>query len=312
MGRPIRDLNPSHIRLVTIRTEEAKLFMAPTAENGEKINEIVGGVIAKYQAMFSIVIYAYVVCGNHYHILLRAPESNLWRFSQAINREIAKRINSLLGRKGHFWYRRYDDQVVLEGGDALEALIYIICNPVNHGLVEDPREWPGLNCLEQLFSGEARIFSFFDGTAYSVARRKAKKGKEVDPEDYKDEYSLVLSPLPIFEGSSHEEMADKIEALVKERCEEIKADRRKESKGFLGIENIRNQSPFSVPKSVKNSPRPLCYSKCSEAKKLFLGIFLSFVETYREASRRFRSGDLSTLFPPFTIKPPLLYILSEA
>ena len=36
MGRPIRNLDPEQIRLITIRTEEARLFMAPTSENREE------------------------------------------------------------------------------------------------------------------------------------------------------------------------------------------------------------------------------------------------------------------------------------
>ena len=253
MGRPLRNLEPQQIRLITIRTEEARLFMAPTSENREELNKIIGGVIAKYQAVFSIVIYAYVVCGNHYHILLKAPEANLWRFAQAINREIAKRVNGLIKRTGHFWGRRYDEQATLKDEDVLKALIYIVCNPVNHGLVDDPSKWPGLNCLEQILSGMDRVFPFFDKTAYNAARNKAKKGEVVDPEDFKSYHSLILSPLPIFEGLSHEEMAAKINALVVERCEEIRTERKKECKGFLGEGKIKRQSPFSTPKRVKNT-----------------------------------------------------------
>ena len=39
------------------------------------------------------------------------------------------------------------------------------------------------------------------------------------------------------------------------------------SKGFLGRKAILNSSPFSYPKEVKKSSRPLCYSKSFESIK---------------------------------------------
>ena len=61
----IRDsTNPEYIRLVIIRTENAKLFMVP----GKKLNQIVGGVLAKYQQKYGITLYAYIFLSNHYHL----------------------------------------------------------------------------------------------------------------------------------------------------------------------------------------------------------------------------------------------------
>ncbi len=52
--RPPRNTDPSKIRLVTIRTLSAELLLRPDKE----LNEIVGGVIAKYQEEFDIKIFA--------------------------------------------------------------------------------------------------------------------------------------------------------------------------------------------------------------------------------------------------------------
>ena len=134
MSRPRRNTNPEHIRLVTIRTENARFYMVPDKE----LNQIVGGVLAKYQQECKIIIYGHNFLSNHYHLLIRAPKENLWRFEQSVNREIAKRVNRLRNREGHFWGRRYDEQVTLEASDVLAALIYIICNAVKHGLVKNP------------------------------------------------------------------------------------------------------------------------------------------------------------------------------
>ena len=114
MGRPIRNTDPSIIRHVSSRTLNAQLLMRPNSE----INEIIGGVIAKYQQKHKIILYAASILSNHYHLVAQAPEQNLWEFEQSINREIAKRINWYLGRKGYFWGRRYNEEPTLTEGEA--------------------------------------------------------------------------------------------------------------------------------------------------------------------------------------------------
>ena len=165
MPRPRRNTNPEYIRLVTIRTQNAKLYMVPSKE----LNQIVGGVLAKYQQKYRIIIYGFIFLSNHYHLLLKAPKENLWRFEQAVNREIAKRVNRYLKREGHFWARRYDEQIVVEKADVLTALLYIVCNAVKHKLINNPLKWPGLSCIKQLLSGKDETYYFTDYTAYSLS-----------------------------------------------------------------------------------------------------------------------------------------------
>ena len=66
MPRPRRNTNPEYIRLVTIRTQNAKLYMVPSKE----LNQIVGGVLAKYQQKYRIIIYGFIFLSNHYHLSL--------------------------------------------------------------------------------------------------------------------------------------------------------------------------------------------------------------------------------------------------
>ena len=80
-------------------------------------------------------------------MLVKAHEgyaNHISLFAENINREIAKRVNNLVGRAGSLWHRRFDDQVTVElGKDELEALLYILTNPVKHGLVTHAKHWPG-------------------------------------------------------------------------------------------------------------------------------------------------------------------------
>jgi len=128
--RALRDTTPGTIHKISIRTEGETFFLHP----GEELNDIVGGIIARYQSIFNIKIYAVCVLSDHYHILAQATSPNLWRFAGNVNREIAKRVNRFRGRRGHFWGRRYDDLVTIEEVDALHGYCYILNNPTHHGL----------------------------------------------------------------------------------------------------------------------------------------------------------------------------------
>lgn len=309
MARPPRNTSPDYARHISIRTEGAALFLLPDAQ----VNQIVGGVIAKYQELFSIVLYAYTVLGNHIHILAQAPEKNLWKFEQAVNREVAKRINRLRNRRGHFWERRYDEQMVAERSDIIEALVYVVLNAVNHGLVEHPVLWPGLNCYQQLLDGKDRTYRFTNFTAYQKAKRKAaRSGGRVNIRDYQTEHTLRLSPVPQFVELTQEERRVEIQKLITERVLKIKKDRKAAGQGFLGREAVLRQKFTDLPRSVKRRPRPICYTKSWEAKREFMSWYFAWLESYRAASREFRRGHFYVRFPENCLMPPFHYLPAAA
>ena len=282
-------------------------MMSPNKE----INETIGGIVAKYQQEFGIEIYAYIFLSNHYHLLVRAPRQNLWRFEQGINREIAKRINKIRGREGHFWARRYDDQLTLQNTDALVALVYIVCNAVKHRLVKDACRWPGFGCFFHLFDEKDRTYFFTDYSAYKKAKQRARiTGEAVYLEDFKIPYLLKLSPLPMFASLTKKVRRQHLRTAIQKQITLLNAEAKKEKKGYLGQEGVLAQDPNARPRKISRRNRPLCYTQDPEAKHLFLTeVYFPWTSAYIAASTAFRSGILDALFPPHCIKPPLLYLI---
>ena len=307
MADRIRDTDPNKIHLVTIRTQQTALFLRP----GKGLEEILGGIVARYQEKFKTEIYAYNILGNHYHILARGSECELWRFAQGVNREIARRVNYIRYREGKFWGRKYDDQIVVEVQDATEAFLYITTNATHHGLVSHPIEWPGFNSYWQSLTESSRKYAFTHYTEYSKALIKARRRKEVvRVEDFQTIHTLSLTPLPEFKELTSRQRINKLKTLIEERIKRIHAERKNQGlSAFLGRAAVLEQDPFQIPMKSKRSPRPLCYTKSFTAKLIFMEEYFSTLANYREASIKFRSGQLDTEFPPYTIKPPLLYLL---
>ena len=261
--------------------------MLPSKKN----RKLIGGIVARYQEIFQIEIYAYCFLGNHYHLLIRAPKGNTDEFLENVNREIARRLNWKNHRKGKFWGRRYDDLEVLSHDDLLEAFLYINTNPTKHGLLRKSGEWPGLTSFHQSLTEEVRTFSF---TQYGHPTGE----KTTD-------HKLKLSVLPMFEGLSKEVRQEKILELLNKRMELLAQERQQLGKGFMTLEMLAAQIPGAKPEEVSATKRPKCYSKCAELRRQFKERVKQLRHLYTQASFFFRLGKLDQLFPSFTYKPPL-------
>ena len=290
MARPLRDLDPAHYHLITVRTQEARIWMVPSTS----LVRVLGGILARYQEKFGMVLYAWVVLGNHLHLLVKAPEGNLDEFMENVLREIARRMNQRLERQGAFWGRRYDDQVIKSLDDLEKALLYVATNPVHHGLIRDIRNWPGLHCFDALINGTVAEYPFV------FKSRKDSAGKPVSTQ-----HTLTLTQLPQFAKLSPSVRREKLIALIDKRQEEIRQERRADKKGFLTADDVRRQIPGRIPIAVSRSPRPVCYTHCSETRQRYKADRREFRGQYAEASERFRLGQYRVAFPPYCFKPPL-------
>jgi putative transposase len=116
--------------------------------------EILQEVRAKYA--FSLV--GYVIMPEHVHLLISEspavpPAKVIQVFKQRVSRRMRgkKRVGTRQlsfpfpeaeGKLRRFWQRRYYDFNVYSRKKLLEKLEYMHANPVEEGLVRDPREWP--------------------------------------------------------------------------------------------------------------------------------------------------------------------------
>jgi REP element-mobilizing transposase RayT len=102
-------------------------------------------LLAKVKQRDGLVILAWCLMSNHFHIALRAGPIPISRPLRSLQQLTTRRFNARNGFLGRLWQGRYkaklvNDQRYLDG-----LLAYIHLNPVTAGLVTDPAEhlWSG-------------------------------------------------------------------------------------------------------------------------------------------------------------------------
>ncbi|KKW44589.1 MAG: hypothetical protein UY95_C0024G0008 [Parcubacteria group bacterium GW2011_GWA2_56_7] len=89
----------------------------------------------------NLVLHAYCLMGNHYHVLIETPDGNLSRAMRDVNGHYTQNFNARHERVGHLFQGRYKAFVIEKHSYILAVLRYIILNPVRARLVRHPRDW---------------------------------------------------------------------------------------------------------------------------------------------------------------------------
>ena len=108
--------------------------------------EMLRAAFRKVKAARPFEIDAMVVLPDHLHCIWRLPEgdgdfSSRWReIKKAASREIDPGADSRHERS--VWQRRFWEHAIRDDADWRHHVDYIHYNPVKHGLVKRPGEWP--------------------------------------------------------------------------------------------------------------------------------------------------------------------------
>ena len=293
---------PKKVCLVTARTIASRLWFVNTPDLQEKIL----AHLAKYQEMYGVKIFAFILMGNHYHLLAQFPKGNRYKFIGAFNSIVAK-LTAKYQKDfidGKLWGRRARIQVVPNPKDVEDRFLYVTCNPISSGLVSNLGDFDGYRCMDDSVNGQSKVFKLVNWKDYNNRKRR---NKSLKPKDCLEEFRIIYSRLPGCEGLSREQYKALLLEKMAERREKIIKERKADNLGFAGKEILRKIKPGAVPRFTKTSDRfskrPLVLTLCAQTRAAFLQAYFSLLAAYREASHRFRNGDLTVEFPPGSHRP---------
>lgn len=91
--------------------------------------------------MFNVIISAYCLMDNHYHLLLSTPDANLSRVMRHINGVYTQKYNRYAQTDGPLFRGRYKSQLIDDDCYQLIVSRYIHLNPVEAKLVTNPADY---------------------------------------------------------------------------------------------------------------------------------------------------------------------------
>jgi len=270
--------------LLTRRCSERRFFLRPSKE----ANEVLRYLLAVASQRFGIVLHAFCVLSNHYHVVLTDTAGNLPAFGQYLDSLVARSINALHGHWESFWAPgSYSAVTLLSPDDVLSKAAYVLANPTSAGLVRHGTEWPGLwSVPEQIGSGPVRVkrpahFFRLDGPMPEMAQ-------------------LELVCPPGFE--SVEAFRKELLALVTELEDQAVREVAEQKSSFLGVRRVLAQKPHArpAPGEPRRGLNPRIAGRDRWKRIEAILRLKEFLRAYRDAWIAYAGGLRDTLFPQGT------------
>lgn len=99
-------------------------------------------ILGRTVALFRWTLHAYVLMGNHFHLLVETPEPTLSRGMRQLNGLYTQAFNRRHGRSGHLFQGRFKSVLVHRETHFLELARYVVLSPVRAGAARSARAWP--------------------------------------------------------------------------------------------------------------------------------------------------------------------------
>lgn len=101
------------------------------------------GLLYDNARKFGVAIHAYVLMGNHFHLLMTpTTEKGIPQMMQAVGRSYVRYFNDLHERSGTLWEGRYRSTLIQTDRYLLACMAYIDLNPVRAGLAGEAGDYP--------------------------------------------------------------------------------------------------------------------------------------------------------------------------
>ena len=86
-------------------------------------------------------VFAWCLMGNHYHLVLRTGDLDLWRSMARLQGSVSRNYNRRHRLLGRLWQSRYRARVIDSGEYFRQVIAYVHLNPVTAGIAKDPADY---------------------------------------------------------------------------------------------------------------------------------------------------------------------------
>jgi hypothetical protein len=172
-------------------------------------------------------------------------------------------------------------------------------------LVEHLRDWPGVHCVRGLLDGEPVAGVWFDRTQEYWARQRREP---IAARQFATEETVKLEPLPCWRHLSEEAVRQRVAELVAGIEAKAAAKREETRRPALGAAAVCAQLRHRRAAHPKKSPAPRFHAFTRRVRRELYQLYRSFVQVFREAAEKLRSGDRNAGFPIGSFPPGLPFV----
>ena len=289
----------------TQRCVDRAFLFKPTDE----MRNIAGACAARAQKRFPVKIYWLEYNINHEHEGI-APLSdsaehlnNIIHFKQLFHRLLSGELNRLYKREGPVFSGRAHTAPCLDDASVEQQFFYALTNPVKDGLVDKMSRWKGFSSYKHHALGKDEVYTYFDREAWR------RDGQRRPLHSYSRSIRVKYSPIPGLEHMSQGKRSSYIRRRVREIEKKFRMQRQADGQKAMSEKRMKRINPRDRPaKEAERGVAPVCHSSCPVLARKFIDGLKIFISSYAKASKRYRSGDYNTEFPPGSFRPPLIML----
>ena len=157
--------------------------------------------IGEMSERFEIDVFAYVLMGNHYHLLLKTNRANLSKSMQWLGVTYTRRFNLRHFRSGHLFQGRFKSIIVQNDAYLMRLSCYIHRNPLRAGIVKRLADYRWSSYKAYAYGDKApewlitkQIFSQFKGIdKYKAYREKVQRYAKEEKKLLEDlRYGMII------------------------------------------------------------------------------------------------------------------------
>lgn len=137
MSRPLRVEFAGALWHVTSRGNEKRDVFRDEADRHAFL-----AILGRTVGLFRWTLHAYVLMGNHFHLLVETPEPTLSRGMRQLNGLYTQAFNRRHRRSGHLFQGRFKSVLVEKETHFLPLSRHVVLNPVRVGAARSARAWP--------------------------------------------------------------------------------------------------------------------------------------------------------------------------
>ena len=178
----------------------------------------------------------------------------------------------------------------------LKQMAYVVCNPVEAGLIENSSDWPGINLWKPGIRKVQRPGFYFRTKEQGGSLPKRAK-------------LIITTPDSMLECDHQDASLELLRPFIKGEESAIRAKRKESGKAYLGAATCKATPIFDSPNTPPKvntdedgniNPKVSCGSKA--IKKKLLTIIEIFVNEYKDCLKSLKKGVKDIVFPTGTYK----------